>query len=86
MITNPRHRVHTHACSCSRAGTPESTHRIKVVEEADAGRVRRLQGELEEGLHIQWGGDDRRAPEEGRDRPRSVYTSCGRCTNREIGD
>ena len=59
-----------------------STHCIKVVEEADAGGVRRLQGELEEVLHVQRGREDRGAPEEGRDRPRAVYTSCGR--NREI--
>lgn len=44
-------------------------HRVEVVEEADAGRVRGLQGELEERLHVQRGWDDRRAPEEGRDRP-----------------
>lgn len=44
-------------------------HRVEVVEEADAGRVRGLQGELEERLHVQRGWDDRRAPEERRDRP-----------------
>lgn len=75
-------------CTCVYlcAGMPVSTHCIKVVEEADAGRVRGLQGELEEGLHVQRGRDDRRAPEEGRDRPRSIYASCGRYTNREISD
>lgn len=61
-----------------------STHCIKVVEEADVGRVRGLEGELEEGLHVQRGSDDRRAPEEGRDRPRSINASCSGCTNREI--
>lgn len=74
--------VYTFLC----AGKAASTHRIEVVEEANAGWVRRLQGELEEGLHVQWGRDDRWAPEEGWDRPRSVYASCGRCTNREIRD
>lgn len=44
-------------------------HRVEVVEEADAGRVRGLQGELEERLHVQRGLDDRGAPEESRDRP-----------------
>lgn len=44
-------------------------HRAEVVEEADAGRVRGVQGELEERLHVQRGWDDRRAPEESRDRP-----------------
>lgn len=62
------------------------THCVKVVEEADAGRVRGLQGELEERLQVQWGRDDRWAPEEGRDRPRSINASCVRYTEREISD
>lgn len=62
------------------------THCVKVVEEADAGRVRGLQGELEERLHVQGGRDDRWAPEEGRDRPRSINASCVRYTEREISD
>ena len=53
------------------------------MEEADAGWVRGVQGELEEGLQVQRGWDDWRAPEEGRDRPRSIYASCGRQINRE---
>lgn len=62
------------------------THCVKVVEEADAGRVRGLQGELEERLHVQRGRDDRRAPEEGRDWPRSINASCVTYTEREISD
>lgn len=61
-------------------------HRVEVVEEADAGRVRGLQGELEERLHVQRGWDDRRAPEESRDRPWSINASCGRDTKGKISD
>lgn len=90
QITNPRHCLlhvwfvcHAHVCVHAGMQVCLRTHCIKVVEEADGSWVRRLQGELEEGLHVQRGRwDDRWAPEEGRDRPRSVYTSCGRCTNR----
>lgn len=65
-------------------GMSVSTHCVKVVEEADAGWVRRFQGELEERLHIEWRWDDRWAPEEGRDRPWAVYTSYGRYANNDI--
>lgn len=69
-------------CDCT--GMSASTHCVKVVEEANAGWVRRFQRELEEGLHIQWRWDDRRAPEEGRDGPRTVNTSCGKCAKNAI--
>lgn len=82
MVTNPRY-MHIHACVQVLA----CTHCVKVVEEADASWVRWFQGELEERFHVQgWGWDDRWAPEEGRDWPCSVDTSCGRCTNRKIRD
>lgn len=61
-----------------------STHCGKIVEEADAGWMRRFQRELEEGFHVQRGWDDRRTPEEGRDRAWSVYTSCGAGTTKDI--
>lgn len=81
MVTNPRY-------ICNHAGVQvlAFTHCVEVVEEANVSWVRWFQGELEEGFHVQWRWDERWAPEEGRDRPRSVYTSYGRGTNRKIND
>lgn len=60
---------------CVLQGTARNTHCAKVVEETDAGGMRRLQWELQERLHVEGMWQDSWAPEEGRDRPWSVYTS-----------
>lgn len=51
-------------------------HRVEVVEEANGGRLWAVHGEVEEGLQVQGGRNDRRTPDESRKWPRPMNASC----------
>lgn len=52
------------------------THRVKIVEESNTVRRGSLDGELQEGFHVQMGLDHCRGPQKCGDCPRPVDTSC----------